>query len=122
LEEFKFMQDWNRLKERFLKDTISTRMGGTAANLSRIKTLTQKAISRKTIEYLFQESKYFIEWMVRDVDVEIAVEFVELQRQIVNWQIHWAEIWDTLKSAKRSPIAPNFGQIAFCNCLACCKR
>ena len=88
------MQDWNRLKERYLRDTIPTQMGGTAANLSRIKTLTQKAISRKTIEYLFQESKYFIEWMAKDVDTEIAVEFVELQRQIVRWQTHWVEIWD----------------------------
>lgn len=88
------MKDWNSLRERYLSDATPTGMGGIAANLSRIKTLTKKAISRKTVEYLIQESKYFMEWVVRDLEIEVAVELVEMQRQLVHWQMHWAEIWE----------------------------
>lgn len=88
------MKDWKAIQARYLHDGHPIRMGNLASNLTRIKTQIQKLVSPNTIEYLFQESKYFIEWMGQEADIDTAAELVELQRQIVRWQTHWAEIWD----------------------------
>lgn len=87
------MKDWNALKERYLSDLLPNRLGGLSANLARIKTLTGKAISQNTIEYLIRESKFFIEWTAMDADIDITVELVELQIQLALWQLRWTKIW-----------------------------
>jgi hypothetical protein len=87
------MKNWNALKERYLSDLLQNRLGGLSANLARIKTLTGKAISQKTIEYLIRESKFFIEWTASDADIDTAGELVELQIQLALWQLRWTKIW-----------------------------
>jgi hypothetical protein len=89
------MKDWKALQARFLRDRHPTRMGNLASNLARIKTQIRKLVSPNTIEYLMQESKYFIEWTGKEADIDTAVELVELQRQLVRWQKHWDEIWES---------------------------
>jgi len=87
------MKNWNVLKERYLSDLLTDRLGGLSANLARIKTLTGKAISQNTIEYLIRESKFFIEWTALDTDIDTTVELVELQIQLALWQLRWTKIW-----------------------------
>ena len=87
------MRNWEALKERYLRDELSTRLGGLSANLARIKTLTGKAVSQETIIYLIRESKFFIEWTAMDADIDITVELVELQIQLALWQLRWTKIW-----------------------------
>ncbi len=87
------MKDWNALRERYLSDLLPDRLGGLSANLARIKTLTGKAISQNTIEYLIRESKFFIEWTAMDTDIDTTVELVELQLQLALWQLQWTRIW-----------------------------
>jgi hypothetical protein len=87
------MKNWNALKERYLSDLLPNRLGGLSANLARIKTLTGKAISQNTIEYLIRESKFFIEWTANDADIDTAGELVELQIQLALWQLRWTKIW-----------------------------
>ena len=87
------MRNWEALKERYLRDELSTRLGGLSANLARIKTLTGKAVSQETIIYLMRESKFFIEWTAMDADIDITVELVELQIQLALWQLRWTKIW-----------------------------
>ena len=87
------MRNLEALKERYLRDELSTRLGGLSANLARIKTLTGKAVSQETIIYLMRESKFFIEWTAMDADIDITVELVELQIQLALWQLRWTKIW-----------------------------
>jgi len=87
------MKDWNALKERYLSDLLPNRLGGLSANLARIKTLTGKAISQNTIEYLIRESKFFIEWTASEMDIDQAAELVDIQRLLSRWQRHWSQIW-----------------------------
>ena len=87
------MRNWEASKERYLRDELSTRLGGLSANLARIKTLTGKAVSQETIIYLMRESKFFIEWTAMDADIDITVELVELQIQLALWQLRWTKIW-----------------------------
>jgi len=88
------MKDWNALRERYLKDDLSARLGGLAANLARIKSLVQRGASSNTVEYLMRESKFFIEWTAMDAGIEKAADLVELQVQLARWQFGWSNIWE----------------------------
>ncbi len=76
------MKDWGTIKRRYLRDAVPVRLGGLAANLSRIKSFADKEASREAVASLIEESKYFIEWTARDAQVETAAQLVELQG---NW-------------------------------------
>ena len=56
------MKDWKAIRERYLYDSLPVRLGGLAANLSRIKSFASHDANRDAVESLIGESKYFIEW------------------------------------------------------------
>ena len=87
------MRDYKDLKERYLQDDISTRLGNLALNLARIKSRCQNVANGKLVADLLQESKLFIEWTAKDTEIEIAAELVELQIQLAYWQYDWKKIW-----------------------------
>ena len=73
------MKDWTTIRERFLRDDISVRLGGLAANLSRIKSFANNENNKALVESLIDESKHFIEWTAHETEIEIAAKLVELQ-------------------------------------------
>jgi hypothetical protein len=89
------MKDWQALQTRYLRDRYPTRMGNLASNLARIKTQIQKLVSPNSIEYLLQESKFFIEWTGKEADIDTATELVEIQLQLARWQLRWQDIWES---------------------------
>ena len=88
------MKDWTIIRERYLRDNLPVRLGGLAANLSRIKSFASHDANREAVESLLDESKYFIEWTAPEAEIEIAATLVELQIQLARWQLRWASIWD----------------------------
>jgi hypothetical protein len=88
------MKDWIAIRERYLRDKLPIRLGGLAANLSRIKSFASHAANREAVESLLEESKFFIEWTAPEAAIDIAAELVELQIQLAWWQRRWANIWD----------------------------
>jgi hypothetical protein len=87
------MKDWTVIQQRYLRDGLPVRLGGLAANLSRIKSFASHDANSKAVESLVDESKYFIEWTAAEADVDTAAELVELQVQLAGWQRNWARIW-----------------------------
>ena len=87
------VKDWAAIQQRYLRDGLTVRLGGLAANLSRIKSFASHDANRDAVESMIDESKYFIEWMAAEVGVDIAAELVELQVQLAGWQHNWASIW-----------------------------
>ena len=87
------MKDWKAIRERYLYDSLPARLGGLAANLSRIKSFASHDANCEAVESLIDESKYFIEWAAAEVEVDTAAELVELQVQLAGWQHNWASIW-----------------------------
>lgn len=87
------MRDWHSLKERYLQDNISIRLGNLASNLARIKSRCQNSANGDLVASLLQESKLFIEWTAKDAEIEIAAELTELQVQLACWQYCWDRIW-----------------------------
>ena len=81
------------IRERYLRDTLPVRLGGLAANLSRIKSFAAHDASRDAVESLIDESKYFIEWTAAEAETKTAAELVDLQIQLSQWQYNWVQIW-----------------------------
>jgi len=86
------MGNSDTLRERYLQDAVPTRLGGLAANLSRIKSFANHEANRQAIASLLDESKFFIEWTAAETRVEAAAELVELQIQLARWGRNWASI------------------------------
>jgi hypothetical protein len=87
------MKDWTTTRERYLRDNLPVRLGGLAANLSRIRSFAAHDASREAVEGMIEESKFFIEWTAAEAEVSTAAQLVELQIQLARWQRNWAHIW-----------------------------
>jgi hypothetical protein len=97
------MKNWSQIRERYLRDGLPIRLGGLAANLSRIKSFAASEASRETVENLIDESKMFIEWTAAQADMNTAQRLVELQIQLARWQLQWQIMWPDEK--KRNQLA-----------------
>ncbi len=101
------MKDWTIIRERYLQDELPVRLGGLAANLSRIKSFATHDANREVIESLLDESKFFIEWTAAEAEIDVAAALVELQIQLARWQRNWASIW--ANPAQRREVAEQSG-------------
>ena len=97
------MRDWTAIRQRYLRDDVPIRLGGLAANLSRIKSFAVHEAGREAVESLIDESKFFIEWTAAQAESQTAAELVELQVLLARWQHNWSRIW--ADPAQRSQIA-----------------
>ncbi len=100
------MKDWTAIRERYLRDNLPVRLGGLAANLSRIKSFMAQDGSREVVESMIAESKLFIEWTAAEAEVNTTAALIELQVQLARWQLNWSRIWtsrdERAKVAKQS--------------------
>jgi hypothetical protein len=101
------MRDWTAIRERYLRDGLQIRLGGLAANLSRIKSFAAHEAGREAVESLIDESKFFIEWTAAQAESHTAAELVALQIELAQWQRNWAHIW--ADPAQRHQIAEQSG-------------
>ena len=101
------MKDWTVIQERYMRDELSVRLGGLAANLSRIKSFSANEASRETVASLIDESKMFIEWTAAQAEINTAAMIVDVQVQLSLWQIRWDRIWTN--PAERKQIAEQSG-------------
>lgn len=88
-------------KERYLRDGIPIRLGGLAANLARVRSFSENVENSDVVFQLLEESKYFIEWIGRELDIDSAVRLCAMQRQMAVWQLNWASVWNDSNSRKR---------------------
>lgn len=68
------MKDLNATRQRYLRDDLTVRLGGLAANLSRIKSFAGHDANREAVESMIEESKYFIEWTAAEAEVGTAAD------------------------------------------------
>ena len=87
------MKDYTVIRERFLRDPLSVRLGGLAANLSRIKSFASNENNKVLVESLIDESKHFIEWTAHEAEIETAAQLIELQVQLALLQIKLNNLW-----------------------------
>jgi hypothetical protein len=83
------MQNKEKLRDRFLRDPLSRRLGGLAATLGRVSSVARKSSDPVNVARLLEEAKYLIEWTAADTEPEIASELVSIQTQINLWLRVW---------------------------------
>lgn len=59
-----------RIRERYLRDDHSTRLGGLAANLARVHSFASNRGHLQAVEDLIVESEHFIEWLAPSARLE----------------------------------------------------
>lgn len=101
------MKDWSVIRERYMRDELPVRLGGLAANLSRIKSFSANENSREAVASLIDESKMFIEWTAAQAEINTAALMVDVQVQLALWQVRWDRIWND--PAQRKQIAERSG-------------
>lgn len=77
----------------YLKQNISVRLGGLAADLARIASFIQVPALPAT-KTMLEESRAFIEWSAPDLlpnRVDDAVRLVDIQRGLTHWYWNWHE-------------------------------
>jgi len=79
------------VRERYMRDGLETRLGGLAANLARIASFSGRMKNHASVEYLLDESKWFIEWMISDAPPETQGELADLQIQLAVWHQAWQQ-------------------------------
>lgn len=94
------MSKLEKLRSRYLQDSIAVRLGGLAANLARVASFSKNEGTREAVLSTLQESKWFIEWTAGELDFQEAAELISLQLQMALWQLHADKKWrgDTWRS------------------------
>lgn len=85
------MTNKEKLRERFLRDPLSRRLGGLAATLGRISSSARKSTDPNIVSNLLDEAKHLIEWTAAEAEPETAAELVRIQTMISLWQRAWSE-------------------------------
>ncbi len=111
------ISDWTSIRERYLEDGIDIRLGGLAANLARIGSLSRRAGYSDVVSRLVVESGLFIEWTARDVPLEALAELAELQRVSLGGATLGRSSGRTSHSGGRSPRPQPSGRVACWSCL-----
>lgn len=88
------MRNRAAVHDRFIQDPVSIRLGGLAASLARIRSFSNHPGHKDVVKGLLDECKHLIEWTVRDADLGVQVELLNLQRRLARWHLRWDEIWN----------------------------
>ena len=79
------MRDLKKMRERYLRDKISVRMGNIASSLLRLSKWVQNHHKDEAIVDLLREIAWFLEWCGDLALVELA----DMQREICRWRRVW---------------------------------
>jgi hypothetical protein len=80
-----------KLRERFLRDSLPRRLGGLAATLGRISSSARNSTDPNHVTNLLDEAKHFIEWTAAETEPETGAELVRMQTLITLWQKAWTK-------------------------------
>jgi len=87
------MKNLEQRRSRYLQDTLPIRLGGLAANLSRVASFSKHAGIQETVSDILLESRWFIEWTAQEFEIVRAAELVKLQVQLALWDLESRQKW-----------------------------
>jgi hypothetical protein len=85
------LKNQERIRARFLQDSLPRRLTGLAADLGRVASSARHATGGEAVAALLEESQYFIEWTAAETPAEVAEELVNLQVMLALWRRAWPE-------------------------------
>ncbi|MCM8790231.1 MAG: hypothetical protein NC938_00820 [Candidatus Omnitrophica bacterium] len=82
------MKNLNIIKERYMKETPTRRIGHLASDLARISAFLDNPKNIAAVEDILEESKYFIEWAVHEAPLQTQQLFSVIQPKLALWHLH----------------------------------
>jgi hypothetical protein len=79
------MKDLKRMRERFIRDRSSVRLGNLASNLLRLSKWIQMGHNDEAIVDLMRQIAWLMEWSGDLASSELA----DMQREICRWRLVW---------------------------------
>ena len=80
------MTAWLDLKNRFLSDPTSRRLGGIASDLTRLANLAQaKKLNEPVFQDVLTELKLFTEWAAPEADLKTQMTLLAVQKNLAKW-------------------------------------
>jgi hypothetical protein len=76
-----------RIRERYVRDPLSVRLGGLAMDLGRIASCAKSSSDQAALLSLLEEGKWFAEWAAPEAPIEIQEQLAEIQVQLAWWQL-----------------------------------
>jgi len=83
------MRDLSAVKTRYLRDPIPVRLGGLAADLARIGSVSGNPANGRAVQILLENASRSIEWTAGELDIDAASELVDLQLSLTLWLHAW---------------------------------
>jgi hypothetical protein len=87
------MNNWTAEELRFRCERLSVRLEYLAQTFLRMSSLSWDVNNGETVLSIIRESKGLLELTAIDLEVDSAFELAQIQRQLSQWHIQWAEIW-----------------------------
>jgi hypothetical protein len=78
-----------QIRERYLCDPLKIRLGGLAADLTRIASCADNPKNHEAVAYLLDEGKHFAEWTAPDAPLETQAVLAEIQLALAIWERAW---------------------------------
>lgn len=78
-----------RIRERYLRDSLPRRLGGLAADLGRVASCAADGRDRQALGSLLEEAKWFVEWAAPEASGDIQAQLAELQIILALWHRRW---------------------------------
>lgn len=88
------------LKNRFMRDSSSVRLGSIASDLFRLSSLAQ-ASNKPVFNGVLTEVKLFTEWAAPEMDLSKQKVFLSLQRQMTDWDLSKGRYETIQRDSKR---------------------
>ena len=74
------------LRERYLRDGLPIRLGGLAADLSRIASFSDNPAHREAVAGLIREAAHFAEWCAPESPLDVQITLAQVQLILALWQ------------------------------------
>jgi hypothetical protein len=87
------MQNRLTFEIEFRMNRLSVRLERLAAHFEELAQMLAQGGDSGSCLKSVQECKFFIEWTGIDLDVDNAYELLQMQRQLVQWQRNWDELF-----------------------------
>ena len=87
------MQNQLTVEMAFRLNGLSVRLDRLAKHFEQLASIVVMGEDSVGALDLLKDCKLFIEWTGIDLDFDRAYELLQMQRQLVQWQRNWDELW-----------------------------
>jgi len=84
-----------------MQDSLDKRLGGIAANLTRITSFSVNPQNWQAVQTMLEETEFFIEWTAPDAHLNVQTFLVEVQIQLALWHRNWPTIYTEIHNREK---------------------